>query len=171
MERIVKDRMSTADIASLTPNRLINARPVIGAIVLAMLGVQFLLKRHSGQLSGRGHLALAALAGTTAGFTTMTANAAGPVMAVYLLFMRLDKKEFMGTAAWYFFCMNVFKVPFSANLGLITPASLKLNILLFPAVLVGSALGYFVLNRIPRKAFEWAIQILAAAGGLYLILF
>lgn len=32
MERIIKDRMSTADIDSLTPNILINAKPVIGAI-------------------------------------------------------------------------------------------------------------------------------------------
>jgi DNA-directed RNA polymerase subunit beta len=32
MERIIKDRMSTRDIDSLTPGRLINARPVIGAI-------------------------------------------------------------------------------------------------------------------------------------------
>jgi len=32
MERIIKDRMSTSDIASLTPSKLINARPVIGVI-------------------------------------------------------------------------------------------------------------------------------------------
>ena len=32
MERIIKDRMSTLDINTLTPNQLINARPVIGAI-------------------------------------------------------------------------------------------------------------------------------------------
>ncbi len=32
MERIVKDRMSTQDIASITPSKLINARPVIGAV-------------------------------------------------------------------------------------------------------------------------------------------
>src|SRR3989338_1427038 len=32
LERIVKDRMSTQDIATLTPNQLINARPIIGAI-------------------------------------------------------------------------------------------------------------------------------------------
>ena len=32
MERIVKDRMSTKDISSLTPNQLVNARPVIGAV-------------------------------------------------------------------------------------------------------------------------------------------
>ncbi|MBT4850258.1 DNA-directed RNA polymerase subunit beta, partial [Candidatus Parcubacteria bacterium] len=32
MERIIKDRMSTLDIAALNPNQLINARPVIGVI-------------------------------------------------------------------------------------------------------------------------------------------
>jgi DNA-directed RNA polymerase subunit beta len=32
MERIVKDRMSTQDVATLTPAKLINARPVIGAV-------------------------------------------------------------------------------------------------------------------------------------------
>ncbi|NUM25962.1 MAG: DNA-directed RNA polymerase subunit beta [Candidatus Buchananbacteria bacterium] len=32
MERIAKDRMSTLDISEITPNRLINARPVIGSV-------------------------------------------------------------------------------------------------------------------------------------------
>jgi len=32
MERIIKDRMSTSDLASLTPSKLINARPVIGVV-------------------------------------------------------------------------------------------------------------------------------------------
>ncbi len=32
LERIIKDRMSTLDISTLTPNQLVNARPIIGAI-------------------------------------------------------------------------------------------------------------------------------------------
>ncbi len=32
MERIIKDRMSTTDIATLTPNKLVNSRPVIGVV-------------------------------------------------------------------------------------------------------------------------------------------
>jgi DNA-directed RNA polymerase subunit beta len=32
MERIIKDRMSTYDIENLSPNKLVNARPVIGAV-------------------------------------------------------------------------------------------------------------------------------------------
>ncbi|MFA6416609.1 MAG: DNA-directed RNA polymerase subunit beta [Patescibacteria group bacterium] len=32
MERIIKDRMSTSEITSLTPSKLVNARPVIGVV-------------------------------------------------------------------------------------------------------------------------------------------
>lgn len=32
MERIIKDRMSTADLATITPNKLINSRPVISVV-------------------------------------------------------------------------------------------------------------------------------------------
>ena len=32
MERIIKDRMSTSDVSSLTPSKLVNARPVIGVV-------------------------------------------------------------------------------------------------------------------------------------------
>ena len=32
MERIIKDRMSTSEVASLTPSKLVNARPVIGVV-------------------------------------------------------------------------------------------------------------------------------------------
>jgi hypothetical protein len=40
------------------------------------------------------------------GFTTMIGNAAGPVMAVYLLSMRLPKYSFVGTSAWFFLLVN-----------------------------------------------------------------
>ena len=59
------------------------------------------------------HPLLAAVTGVSAGFTTMVANAAGPIMIMYLLAMRLPKLVFMGTSAWYFFVLNLFKVPFS----------------------------------------------------------
>ena len=59
--------------------------------------------------------------GIIAGFSTMVANAAGPIMVLYLLAMRLPKLEFVGTTAWFFMLINLFKVPFSADLGLINP--------------------------------------------------
>src|SRR5699024_4247740 len=58
--------------------------------------------------------------GLMGGFTTMVANAAGPVMLLYFYAMRMPVLTFLGTSAWYFAIVNLFKVPFSAGLGLIT---------------------------------------------------
>lgn len=59
--------------------------------------------------------------GALGGFTTMVANAGGPVMSMYFLAARFPVKAFLGTAAWFFAVINVAKVPVSAGLGLITP--------------------------------------------------
>jgi uncharacterized membrane protein YfcA len=107
--------------------------------------------------------------GLLAGTTTMLANAAGPIMVIYLLAMGLPKKEFIGTGAWYFFLGNLFKVPFSASLGLINPASLKLNLLLFPGIALGAVLGILVIKKIPEKSFSVIVQALTAAAALKLI--
>ena len=53
----------------------------------------------------------AALLGTSGGFSTMIGNAAGPIMSLYLLSMRLPKNIYIGTGAWFFFIINLSKVP------------------------------------------------------------
>src|SRR5207249_1290026 len=70
------------------------------------------------------------ITGFLAGLTTMLANAAGPIMIMYLLAIRLPKMEFLGTGAWFFLILNVFKVPFSVHLGLITELSLRFDLLM-----------------------------------------
>lgn len=101
----------------------------------------------------------------------MIANAAGPVMSAYLLTMKLDKNRFIGTGAWFFFFVNVFKVPFSASLGLINPASMKFNLMLFPAVAAGALSGFALVKHIPQKWFEAFIYLVTTIGALRLILF
>jgi hypothetical protein len=64
----------------------------------------------------------------------MLANAAGPVMTVYLLMMRLAKYEFMGTSAWFCCIINLIRLPFSYSLGVINLSSLGFNLILLPAV-------------------------------------
>jgi uncharacterized membrane protein YfcA len=91
-------------------------------------------------------------------------------MVVYLLAMRLPKEEFVGTAAWYFLLVNVLKVPFSAHLGLITAETVKLNLLLVPAILLGSLLGMKLLRRLPEKGFNLMVQLFALLGALKLLL-
>jgi len=48
--------------------------------------------------------------------------------------MRLQKIEFVGTSAWYFFIINCVKVPFSANLKLMTLKSIELNLMMLPFI-------------------------------------
>jgi uncharacterized membrane protein YfcA len=98
--------------------------------------------------------------GWLAGSTTMLANAAG----------RLPKFEFVGTAAWFFFTVNLFKVPFSASLGLINGASLTLNLLLSPGVIGGVFAGRWLLGKINQAVFEWLMIVFSLLGALRLIL-
>lgn len=107
--------------------------------------------------------------GSLAGFTTMVANAAGPIMNLYLVAMKMPKMAFMGTAAWYFFLLNSFKVPFSINLGLINSASFILNLKLIPAVLVGALLGRYILPYINQRVFELIALGFALLAGLRLL--
>ena len=107
--------------------------------------------------------------GFVAGITTMMANAAGPVMIIYLLAMKLDKMKFVGTAAWFFFVVNWLKVPFSRSLEMMTAESIKLDLTMLPFIALGALAGIYLLKRIPEKTFKGVVQILAAAAALKLL--
>jgi len=51
------------------------------------------------------------LFGLLGGFTTMIGNAAGPVMAIYLLSLKMPKYSFVGTNAWFFLVINCRYLP------------------------------------------------------------
>ena len=76
--------------------------------------------------------------GLLGGFATMIGNAAGPVMALYLLTMRLPKNVFIGTGAWFFFIVNVMKVPLHIwSWETINLESFMLDLLMIPAIAGG----------------------------------
>jgi uncharacterized protein len=144
-----------------------DAQRTIGIILLVMVVLQLWRQRHTGDLAARLPHAwwFVALTGILAGFATMTANAAGPLMVLYLLAIGLPKLALVGTGAWFFLLVNLFKIPFSAHLGLITADSLKLDALLLLPMIPGALLGPIVLKRMNQTAFEimvLAFTILAA---------
>jgi uncharacterized membrane protein YfcA len=112
----------------------------------------------------------AAITGVLAGFTTMVANAAGPVMVLYLLAVGLPKLAFVGTGAWFFMLVNAFKVPFSAKLGLITVSSLQMDALLAIPMIPGALLGPVVLRLLNQRLFEWMALVLTVAAAVRLVL-
>jgi hypothetical protein len=77
----------------------------------------------------------------------------------------------VGTSAWFFFVVNWLKVPFSAGLALMTAESLRLDLLMLPFIAAGAVVGILVLNRIPQKAFNIMVQILAAAAAVKLLFY
>lgn len=148
------------------------AARVIGAIIAAMLALHLWRQRtQSEEALRRVPAALGPAAGVLAGFTTTVANAAGPVMVLYLLAMRLPKLEFLGTSAAFFLAINWIKVPFMVQLGLINPASLALNLWLLPAVAAGALIGRRVAQTVNQRAFETVALGLTALAAAKLLFF
>jgi uncharacterized protein len=150
----------------------VQMRHLIGVILIGLVVLQYIRSRRPAQPDQEEQPPrpwLAPLTGITAGFTTMVANAAGPVMVLYLLSMRLPKILFVGTAAWYFLVINVFKVPFSASLGLINPSSLTAALYLAPFAVLGALAGRPIVERLNQRLFEFtslALTFVAAIGML-----
>jgi len=149
------------------------ARIMIGVIIVSLCALGYwrlYLSVQTETTTGSWHWALAAALGVVAGFITLIANAAGPLMTIYLVAMRLPKMQFVGTAAVFFMVLNLFKVPFMVSLGLITPQSFEFNLLLAPAVLLGALAGRWLLIRIDQRLFEQLVLSLSAVAGVLLIL-
>ena len=158
----------------LTLGRINDAQTtqIVGGILALMLALHVWRSRGAVDTAvAHAPLWFGPVMGLFAGFTTMVANAAGPVMALYLLAMRLPKLEFLGTGAAFFLVINWIKVPFIAQLGLITADSLKLNLCLLPAVAFGALMGRPVVERVNQRLFEMIVLVLTAVAVLKLLLF
>lgn len=107
--------------------------------------------------------------GMSAGFVTMTANAAGAVMTLFLIARGVEKRRFVGTAAWFFFGVNVCKVPFSVGLGLLDWADVRRALWLAPLVILGGWLGQVTMRRISQRGFERAVLLASAASAVVLL--
>ena len=143
----------------------------IGAILLVMVALQFWRRQPGDPATRLPHAAwFAALTGILAGFATMTANAAGPLMVLYLLAIGLPKLALVGTGAWFFLLVNVFKLPFSLHLGLITADSLRMDTLLIIPMLPGAFLGPIILKRINQSNFETITLLLTVLAAIRLLL-
>lgn len=177
-------RLLRALIPAVVPGLLLGAwflntvddtvlKRVIGWLLLAFVLLQLAAKaRRPGSTDdGKPHLALSVAAGVSAGFTTMAANAAGPVMAIYLQLARVDKMRFLGTGAWYFFLINLAKTPLTASLGLFTPRALTAALYAVPVVVLGAFIGMAVIGRVPQRAFDIVTLLTSAiaAGALIVV--
>lgn len=110
------------------------------------------------------------LMGLAAGFTTMVGNLAGAFSNLYFLAMRLPKDEFIGTAAWLFFFINLFKLPFHIYFWkTISLETLAVDLRLFPALMLGLWVGVYLIKLIKEKHYRKMIILLTAIGALIIL--
>ena len=97
----------------------------------------------------------------------MIGNLAGPIMGLYLLSMRLPKNEYIGTAAWFFLIINVFKVPFHIySWESIDSDSFMLNLISLPFIALGAASGFYIVKRIADKHYRWFVIGMTAVAAV-----
>ena len=98
--------------------------------------------------------------GLLGGFSTMIGNAAGPVMALYLLSMRLPKNSYIGTGAWFFFIVNLSKVPLHVwSWKTITINSFVLDLLMIPTIAAGAFFGIWLVRLLPEKFYRILVVV------------
>jgi len=110
-----------------------------------------------------------AILGLGSGFATMIGNASGPLMAFYLLSMRLPKNIYIGTGAWFFLIVNLFKVPLHVFVWkTISLESLTFDMIMMLPIIAGAFLGYYLIKLIPERAYRIFIMATTLASAIAL---
>lgn len=140
---------------------------VIACAIITVVGVQVVrMLRNSPPRPAQ-----PALYGTAGGFTTFVSNAAGPIMNTYLVGLGLDRQTLVGTSAWFYFAVNLAKIPLYLALGhFFTVEGLLYDLTLFPVVLVGLYAGRALLPRLRDRLFVWVVLALSLGGAVRLLL-
>jgi uncharacterized membrane protein YfcA len=160
---IIAGAMTGKQISEGTFNRL------LAGIVILGIGLLIWQDLRSKKVSVPDYWWFSAVLGLLGGFATMIGNAAGPIMALYLLSMRLPKNHFIGTGAWFFFIVNVSKVPIHIfSWETITMESFMLNAMMIPAIAAGAALGIFLVRFFPEKIYRIFIILTTVLAAVLL---
>ncbi len=109
--------------------------------------------------------------GLIAGFTTMLGNLAGAFSNIYFLAMRMPKNDFIGTAAWLFLVINLFKLPFQVfywkNINMVT---LQTDLLILPALIGGFWAGLKIVSKIKDDSYRKVVIVLTLLGAVVMFL-
>jgi len=111
------------------------------------------------------------VSGIAVGFTTMLGNLAGPFSNIYFLATKLPKAQLIATAAYLFFFINIFKLPFHIfSWKTVNAESLTTNLMLAPAVIIGFYIGLKIVNLFSEKSYRIFLLVVTAIGGIVIFL-
>lgn len=154
---------------------------VIGLMLILMVAVHFYRQYQNTdrfncdeqsrdiKFSKRGYFSGSAIfIGLLCGFSTMVANAAGPIAIIYLMNNGLDKFRFVATMAWLFFIMNAIKIPFHLSLGSINSDFFQLGLFLGLIAIITVIISSYLIKYIPQRIFNILTWVLVLATSLKL---
>jgi uncharacterized membrane protein YfcA len=144
---------------------------LLGALICSLILLQFIRDKMGARFDSKfpSSLWFVAIMGILAGFATTIGNVSGAIMAIYLFAKRVPKQEFIGTGAWFFLLVNLIKVPFYLQLGMISSESLVFNAWTIPLIALGAYAGIKLLPLIPQIYFQRLVLLLGAAGAIKLL--
>jgi uncharacterized protein len=138
----------------------------IMAVIILITVISMLVMEFRKSVKVPSHPLFAASTGIVAGITTMLGNLAGAFSNLYFLAMRVSKNNFIGTAAWLFLVINLFKLPFQVIYWKnINTQTLKTDLMLLPAVAIGFVLGVLIVKRIHDENYRKVVIVLTLIGA------
>ena len=103
------------------------------------------------------------------GFSSFVALTGGIPAQIYLLPMGLERQLFVGTMSFYFLIINLAKLPFFFDLGVFSPTSILLSLLVLPILPIGIFLGKFLNRTLSDKMFYHISHFALFCCGVNLI--
>lgn len=108
--------------------------------------------------------------GIMGGFATMIANAAGPIMSVYLLSIKMPKMLFVGTSAWFFMLLNYTKLPLQIWVwDNIHYDSILAGLVMIPFIALGSWLGVILIKKLPENLYRHLVIWITLASAVVML--
>jgi uncharacterized membrane protein YfcA len=145
----------------------------IGALLVIMVGLRFLnnsLKSLMKTEDSKPRFWLFSSTGVVGGIATIMANAAGPVVSIYLLLSGLPKTAYIGTAAWFFLIINVIKMPVQVSLGTIDFQSIQVSLAFGAVAALSVLIAKQIVEWISQKLFEQLIWAFIVVAGVKMML-
>jgi uncharacterized membrane protein YfcA len=115
---------------------------IIGSLILMLIQERMVISQQI--VGGWG---MGSTFGLLGGFSTMIGNAAGPVIATYFLATKIPKNGFIGTAAWFYLIVNLFKMPVHIFIWeSITIRTFVMDLMAIPAIGLGILIGVSIVS-------------------------